>query len=248
MVFDWSRFSKEPAVYLTCFMDKEEISAENKSSISTELATAVAEISKRIEHEYLLIALKFTAAGAIVGFIFNFLKSQPPQPAAHNSSPVHGEGFSHPEAMAVASWAAFAICAIIDIRIQANSHLISLLGQWIRENAEPCLMHQEFTGWEEFFSQKLHSNIFYPALLADRLVLTLFIYGLALRVFLFIRNVDEKEEYIRIARFAIPTCIVLFYLIGLYNYTNRPKLLLIYTASSVIMLALILISLPKSRI
>ena len=117
-LLDFSPFLRNTSVQEACSVEKTNIGSSNPG-LSREYNTVIGEIQIKIEHEHRLVALKFTAAGAIIGFIFNFLNSITKQ-ENHNSE--HWSMISL--GAAVCSWAAVAICAIIDIRIQENSHIM----------------------------------------------------------------------------------------------------------------------------
>ena len=92
---------------------------------------------------------------------------------------------------AVCSWVAVAICAVIDIRIQHNSHIVGLLGEWIR-SMEFCLFPSFNTGWERF-ANKLNIKPIILLLFVDRAIFSIVLYAITMHIFLYMPLKRDKN-------------------------------------------------------
>ncbi len=140
----------------------------------------VEEIRRRIEHEYLLFALKFALVG---GILYGLLQG------------VFGRGGGRIERTAFVAlivWAAVIAAAIVDLRTVANQSFLVTLGGWSRQYEElrvgPTAV--DLT-WEAFLANNLLSQPHYPALRVSGQILTALLFAFSGSLFLVPKESDN---------------------------------------------------------
>ncbi len=140
----------------------------------------VEEIRRRIEHEYLLFALKFALVG---GILYGLLQG------------VFGRGGGRIERTAFVAlivWAAVIAAAIVDLRTVANQSFLVTLGGWSRQYEELRVGPKAVDlAWEAFLANNLLSQPHYPALRVSGQILTALLFAFSGSLFLVPKESDN---------------------------------------------------------
>jgi len=139
---------------------------------------AVKEIHQRIEHEHILFVLKFTLVGAVLSVLFKNSIFGSARLVEKNDDAVRLQP-------AIVCWAAIAISAVVDVRMQVNLAIIRDLGIWVK-SLEDAILVSGVKGWETYFHESpLLTNAYSPLMLTDRQLLTWLLYVVTVYWFVF---------------------------------------------------------------
>ena len=182
---------------------------------------AVKEIHQRIEHEHILFVLKFTLVGAVLSVLFKNSIYGSARLVEKNDDAVRLQP-------AIVCWAAIAISAVVDVRMQVNLAVIRDLGIWVN-SLEDAILVSGVKGWETYFRESpLLTNAYSPLMLTDRQLLTWLLY--VVTVYWFVLKPEQPDKA---NLFPFLLCLLLFGFVGLHFYYRIPNGFVFYIPSFV---------------